>query len=97
MIRKARKRLPRLFGSVASLRKIMVNVWLPRARSAGAECTVGREWSSCLELVDRPETLGFQADMAHTLLYTMGYNAPEDAILPREISIGKTKKNCARL
>jgi Xylose isomerase-like TIM barrel len=35
-----------------------------------------------LELVDRPEVLGFQADMAHTLLYTMGYNAPEDAILP---------------
>ena len=35
-----------------------------------------------LELVGRPETLGFQADMAHTLLYTMGYNAPEDAILP---------------
>jgi sugar phosphate isomerase/epimerase len=36
-----------------------------------------------LELVDRPQTLGFQADMAHTLLYTMGYNAPEDAILPQ--------------
>jgi sugar phosphate isomerase/epimerase len=36
-----------------------------------------------LELVDRPKTLGFQADMAHTLLYTMGYNAPEDAILPQ--------------
>jgi hypothetical protein len=36
-----------------------------------------------LELVDRPETLGFQADMAHTLLYTLGYNAPEDAILPQ--------------
>jgi sugar phosphate isomerase/epimerase len=35
-----------------------------------------------LELVDRPETLGFQADMAHTLLYTLGYNAAEDAILP---------------
>jgi hypothetical protein len=26
--------------------------------------------------------LGFQADMAHTLLYILGYNAPEDAILP---------------
>ncbi|HWB00945.1 MAG TPA: sugar phosphate isomerase/epimerase, partial [Pirellulales bacterium] len=25
---------------------------------------------------------GFQADMAHTLLYTLGYNAAEDAILP---------------
>jgi sugar phosphate isomerase/epimerase len=37
-----------------------------------------------LELVDRPRTLGFQADMAHTLLYTMGYNAPEDAILPQD-------------
>jgi hypothetical protein len=37
-----------------------------------------------LELVDRPETLGFQADMAHTLLYTLGYNAPEDAILPED-------------
>src|SRR5690606_1847141 len=24
---------------------------------------------------------GFQADMSHTLLYTMGYNAPEDRIL----------------
>lgn len=35
-----------------------------------------------LEMVNRPEDLGFQADMAHTLLYTLGYNAPEDAILP---------------
>jgi sugar phosphate isomerase/epimerase len=35
-----------------------------------------------LELVDRPETLGFQADMAHTLLYTLGHNAPEDRLLP---------------
>jgi sugar phosphate isomerase/epimerase len=35
-----------------------------------------------LERVNRPDTLGFQADMAHTLLYILGYNAPEDAILP---------------
>ena len=35
-----------------------------------------------LEMVDRPQTLGFQADMAHTLLYLLGYNAPEDRILP---------------
>jgi len=35
-----------------------------------------------LEMVDRPKTLGFQADMAHTLLFTMGANAPEDRILP---------------
>ena len=35
-----------------------------------------------LEMVNRPETLGFQADMAHSLLYTLGYNAPEDRLLP---------------
>jgi sugar phosphate isomerase/epimerase len=35
-----------------------------------------------LELVNRPKTLGYQADMAHNLLFTMGYNAPEDRLLP---------------
>jgi sugar phosphate isomerase/epimerase len=35
-----------------------------------------------LEMVNRPRTLGFQADMAHTMLFTMGYNAPEDRLLP---------------
>jgi len=35
-----------------------------------------------LERVNRPQTLGFQADMAHTLLYILGFNAPEDAMLP---------------
>jgi sugar phosphate isomerase/epimerase len=34
-----------------------------------------------LEAVDRPN-IGFQADMAHTLLYLLGYNAPEHRILP---------------
>lgn len=37
-----------------------------------------------LELVDRPRTLGFQADMAHTMLFTLGYNAPEDRLLPED-------------
>ncbi|HZS56186.1 MAG TPA: TIM barrel protein [Bryobacteraceae bacterium] len=35
-----------------------------------------------LEMVGRPKTLGFQADMAHTMLFTIGYNAPEDRLLP---------------
>jgi sugar phosphate isomerase/epimerase len=34
-----------------------------------------------LEAVDR-KNIGFQADMSHTLLYTMGYNAPDHRILP---------------
>ena len=41
-----------------------------------------RRMTELLDMVGRPQTLGFQADMAHTLLYTMGYNAPEDRILP---------------
>jgi hypothetical protein len=50
---------------------------------AGAACTRGGAWCNCSRwLVARDRRL--QADMAHTLLYTMGYNAPEDAILPQD-------------
>jgi hypothetical protein len=37
-----------------------------------------------LEQVGRPKTLGFQADMAHTMLYTLGYNSPETRLLPED-------------
>jgi sugar phosphate isomerase/epimerase len=43
-----------------------------------------KRMAQLLEMVNRPQTLGFQADMAHTLLYILGYNAPEDAILPHD-------------
>ena len=45
-----------------------------------------RRMTELLEAVGRPKTLGFQADMAHTLLFTLGYNAPEDRILPQEFN-----------
>ncbi len=58
-----------------------------RLAAEGEICWGGmHSWKTMLqllEMVDRPKTLGFQADMAHTLLYTMGYNAPEHAILPQ--------------
>src|SRR5262245_7308126 len=41
-----------------------------------------KRMAELLEMVDRPQTLGMQADMAHTLLYTLGYNAAEDRVLP---------------
>jgi sugar phosphate isomerase/epimerase len=44
-----------------------------------------------LEMVNRPKTLGFQADMAHTLLFTLGYNAPEDRILPENYDWSRTE------
>jgi sugar phosphate isomerase/epimerase len=36
-----------------------------------------------LEEVGQPKWVGFQADMAHTLLYTLGFNAPEHRIVPK--------------
>jgi len=57
-----------------------------RLAAEGEICWAGmHSWRrnvELLEMVDRPQTLGFQADMAHTMLFTMGYNAPEDRLLP---------------
>lgn len=56
-----------------------------RLAAEGEICWAGmhswRAMIQTLEAVDRPN-MGFQADMAHTLLYLMGYNSPEDRILP---------------
>lgn len=49
-----------------------------------------RRMVELLELVGRPKTVGFQADMAHTLLYTLGYNASEDRILPEKFDWNDT-------
>jgi len=57
-----------------------------RLAAEGEICWGGmHSWKKMLDLlerVNRPQTLGFQADMAHTLLYILGYNAPEDGLLP---------------
>jgi len=37
-----------------------------------------------LEEVGQPKLVGFQADMAHSLLYTLGYNAPAHRIVPKK-------------
>ncbi len=56
-----------------------------RLAAEGEICWGGmHSWKNMVDLlerVNRPTTLGFQADMAHTLLFVLGYNAPEDAIL----------------
>jgi sugar phosphate isomerase/epimerase len=57
-----------------------------RLAAEGEICWGGmHSWKKMIDLlerVNRPQTLGFQADMAHTLLYILGYNASEDTILP---------------
>ena len=40
-----------------------------------------RDVRNLLEAVDMPMVVGFQADLAHTYLYLLGYNAPEHGLL----------------
>ena len=51
-----------------------------------------KEMIKLLELVDRRDTLGFQADLAHTLLYLLGYNSPGDALLPADFDWNDQEK-----
>jgi sugar phosphate isomerase/epimerase len=56
-----------------------------RLAAEGEICWAGmHSWKDMLDLLEEvgmPEALGFQADMAHTYLYLMGYNSPEYALL----------------
>jgi sugar phosphate isomerase/epimerase len=56
-----------------------------RLAAEGEICWGGmHSWKSMvetLEQTDMPGTVGFQADLAHTYLYLLGYNAPEHALL----------------
>ena len=56
-----------------------------RLAAEGEICWAGmhswRDMVNLLEAVDMPDTVGFQADMAHTYLYLLGYNAPQHALL----------------
>jgi sugar phosphate isomerase/epimerase len=59
-----------------------------RLAAEGEICWGGMHgWKHMVELLEqvgRPKTLGFQADMAHTMLYTLGYNSPESRVLPAD-------------
>jgi hypothetical protein len=56
-----------------------------RLAAEGEICWGGmHSWKNMLELLEltgMPGTVGFQADLAHTYLYLLGYNAPEHALL----------------
>ena len=56
-----------------------------RLAAEGEICWAGmHSWKDMLNLLEEvgmPETLGFQADLAHTYLYLLGYNAPDCALL----------------
>lgn len=56
-----------------------------RLAAEGEICWAGmHSWKDMLDLLEEvgmPESLGFQADLAHTYLYLLGYNAPEHALI----------------
>jgi hypothetical protein len=56
-----------------------------RLAAEGEICWAGmHSWKYMLQLLEEvgmPETVGFQADQAHTYLYLLGYNAEEHALL----------------
>lgn len=72
-----------------------------RLAAEGEICWGGmHSWRKMVDLLERvghPERFGFQADMAHTLLYLLGYNAPEDAILPEGFAWDDAEKKNAAL
>jgi sugar phosphate isomerase/epimerase len=65
-----------------------------RLAAEGEICWAGmHSWRNnvqLLEMVGRPQTVGFQADMAHVMLFTMGFNAPEDRLLPEDFEWSQT-------
>jgi sugar phosphate isomerase/epimerase len=56
-----------------------------RLAAEGEICWAGmHSWKDMLDLLEAvgmPGTVGFQADLAHTYLYLLGYNAPEHALV----------------
>lgn len=56
-----------------------------RLAAEGEICWGGmHSWKAMLDTLEAtgmPDVVGFQADLAHTYLYLMGYNAPEAALL----------------
>jgi sugar phosphate isomerase/epimerase len=58
-----------------------------RLAAEGEICWGGmHSWKTMLDLLEevgQPKLVGFQADMAHTLLYLLGYNEPKHRIVPK--------------
>lgn len=58
-----------------------------RLAAEGEVCWAGlHSWKAAtalMEEVNMPEALGFQADLAHTYTFILGYNAPDDALLQK--------------
>ncbi|HYE30787.1 MAG TPA: TIM barrel protein [Methylomirabilota bacterium] len=61
-----------------------------RLAAEGEVCWAGmHSWKHMIDLLEevgQPKLVGFQADMAHTLLYTLGVNEPKHRIVPEKFN-----------
>lgn len=61
-----------------------------RLAAEGEICWGGmHSWKNMVDLLEevgQPKLVGFQADMAHTLLYTLGYNEPKHRLVPAKFN-----------
>ena len=61
-----------------------------RLAAEGEVCWAGlHSWKAAVALMEEvgmPESLGFQADLAHTYTFMLGYNAPDDGLLQKDHS-----------
>jgi sugar phosphate isomerase/epimerase len=78
------KRIAQTFKEAAKVAKAHGE----RLAAEGEICWGGlHSWKYAVQLLEevgQPRVVGFQADMAHTLLFALGYNAPEHRLVPEK-------------
>lgn len=79
-------RLVRTLRDVADIAKDLGEKLFAEGEICWGKMHSWRHMVELLEQVNRPDTVLFQADMAHTLLYVLGYNAPEHRIVPKNFN-----------
>ena len=80
--RQSASRSPTRSARPARSPRISASGWRPKAKSAGAACTVGGAWCNCWRWSIGRRRWAFRPTWPTRCLYVLGYNAPEDAILP---------------
>ena len=92
-VAKWREDIPKNTGRIVDTFKKAAQIAADNGERLAAEgeiCWAGmHSWKDMLDVLEgvgMPEALGFQADLAHTYLYTLGYNAPEHALLKEGFS-----------
>ncbi|HEX9905578.1 MAG TPA: TIM barrel protein, partial [Propylenella sp.] len=78
------KRIAKTFSEAADIAENHGEVLVAEGEICWGGMQSWRKMVDLLERVNRPGTVGYQADMAHSMLYTLGYNAEEDRILPKD-------------